>query len=188
MPGQFPPPDMSGADNFLQLSDTPSAYTGQAGKAVLVNTAENGVEFGTASIAKIAARVYRSTAQSIPNATETAVSFDTERFDYDNMWSAASPTRITINTAGVYVVTGAIQWATISSGHAYVALRVNGTTYIATQRSSAPGTTLPLTIAGIWEFSVGDYVEMMVHQASGAALNLNASPAMSPELAVVRIA
>lgn len=34
---------------FSQLSDTPISYAGQAGKAVIVNSSENGLTFGTAS-------------------------------------------------------------------------------------------------------------------------------------------
>jgi len=37
-----------GAGSFLDLSDTPSSYSGQAGKPVKVNADENALEFGTA--------------------------------------------------------------------------------------------------------------------------------------------
>ena len=39
----------SGASNFLDLTDTPSAYTGQSGKATVVNETEDGLEFSTVS-------------------------------------------------------------------------------------------------------------------------------------------
>lgn len=42
------PQDM-GAGTFLALTDTPASYVGQAGQAVRVNTAEDGVEFVTPS-------------------------------------------------------------------------------------------------------------------------------------------
>lgn len=38
----------SGASVFTALTDTPANYTSQAGKIVLVNTAEDGLEFGDA--------------------------------------------------------------------------------------------------------------------------------------------
>lgn len=38
----------SGASVFTALTDTPADYTSQAGKIVLVNTAEDGLEFGDA--------------------------------------------------------------------------------------------------------------------------------------------
>jgi len=34
-----------GATSFVQLTDTPSNYTGQAGKSTVVNSSENGIEF-----------------------------------------------------------------------------------------------------------------------------------------------
>lgn len=47
-----------GASTFLDLTDTPSAYTGQAGKAVVVNLAENALEFvaptGTGTVTSVA--------------------------------------------------------------------------------------------------------------------------------------
>jgi len=39
----------AGAGTFLALSDTPSDYTGNAGKVVKVNATEDGLEFGTIS-------------------------------------------------------------------------------------------------------------------------------------------
>jgi hypothetical protein len=38
---------LAGAFSFLGLTDTPSAYTGQAGKVVKVNATGDGLEFGT---------------------------------------------------------------------------------------------------------------------------------------------
>jgi len=38
-----------GASTFLELNDTPSDYTGNAGKVVRVNASEDGLEFGTVS-------------------------------------------------------------------------------------------------------------------------------------------
>lgn len=38
-----------GADNFTDLLDVPSSYTGQAGKALKVNTLEDGIEFSDAA-------------------------------------------------------------------------------------------------------------------------------------------
>jgi len=42
---------------FTNLSDTPVSYSGSAGKSVVVNSAENGLEFGTSGGAVYAGRV-----------------------------------------------------------------------------------------------------------------------------------
>src|SRR5262245_7924090 len=54
-----------------------------------------------------ACRVYNSDdSNGVVDQTDLAVSFDSERFDTDNMHSTSSnKSRITFNTAGVYVVT-----------------------------------------------------------------------------------
>jgi hypothetical protein len=46
---QLPDGFGGGVDQFIELSDTPSSYTGQVGKSVRVNSAENGLEFYTPS-------------------------------------------------------------------------------------------------------------------------------------------
>ena len=38
------------AGTFVALTDTPSSFTGQGGRVVQVNTAENGIEFGAAVV------------------------------------------------------------------------------------------------------------------------------------------
>lgn len=47
-------------------------------------------------------RVRRSTTQSINNSTWTAISFNTEDWDTDTMWSSTAPTKIICRTAGKY--------------------------------------------------------------------------------------
>lgn len=39
---------------------------------------------------------------SIPDSTDTVITWDTVDINYDNMWTSSSPTVITVNTAGVY--------------------------------------------------------------------------------------
>jgi predicted heme/steroid binding protein len=46
---QLPDGFGGGVDQFIELTDTPSTYTGQVGKSVRVNSAENGLEFYTPS-------------------------------------------------------------------------------------------------------------------------------------------
>lgn len=38
------------AQSFRQLTDTPASYAGQAGKAVIVKSGENGLEFGAPGV------------------------------------------------------------------------------------------------------------------------------------------
>lgn len=137
-------------------------------------------------------RVFRTTAQSIPHNVETAIAFDSERFDTDTMHSTVSNTsRITIATAGVYLVTGTMEYASsVITGERRIILKVNGTLYIGF--GQAPANTAVgsgLTIATIWKFAANDYVELYAHHTNGssAAININANAAWSPEFAATWI-
>src|SRR5215831_3773414 len=75
-------------------------------------------------------RIGRSTAQSIPNNVWTAISFDTVFYDKGPAahWVAGSPTRLTCQVAGTYVVSVAAMIAAASGGiYRQAAVYVNGT-------------------------------------------------------------
>jgi len=122
-------------------------------------------------------RVWRSTNQSIPNASGTNVSFDTKRWDTANMWSAGQPTRLTCQVAGKYVVVSHLRFAPNATGVRQVNFNVNGSVLIArsTLNATAGGaqTDMP-PMPVVWDFNVGDYVEVSVYQTSGGPLNLEA--------------
>ena len=130
-----------------------------------------------------ACRVFNSGSQSIAHNTETALTFDSERFDTDTMHSTVSLTnRVTINTAGLYLVTGTFQFALNGTGERRAILKVNATTYIGFGQTAANLVVgSGLTIASVWKFAVADYVELRVQQTSGGALNIDALAAYSPE-------
>jgi hypothetical protein len=121
-----------------------------------------------------AVRVTRSTAQSISNATYTAITWDTETYDTDTMHSIVSNTeRLTATTAGVYVISAAIGVANSATGSRAIRILKNETEvhrhYTAVQ--SADGWYWPLTIQ--LKLAATDYVTVEVYQSSGAALDLD---------------
>lgn len=72
--GPAGPAGADAPDNFLDLTDTPNAYTGQGGKVVKVKTDESGLEFssasgGVASGEPIACRRVTATSAGFANAT-----------------------------------------------------------------------------------------------------------------------
>jgi len=79
----------------------------------------------------------RNAAQSIANNTETSVSFDTEDVDTDGMFAPTS-TNITIQTDGVYLLTGVVRLAATVDGLLVCRIKVGGTTY-AEQRFQVSG-------------------------------------------------
>ncbi|GIW05576.1 MAG: hypothetical protein KatS3mg060_0381 [Dehalococcoidia bacterium] len=136
-------------------------------------------------------RVYRSTNQSIANATVTLVSFSGVHDDTDGMWDPAAPTRLTIQTPGRYHVGFLASFAASTGGTTrYADLRASnvgvwpnriGLVWLPPRGGGAP-THLP-PVEGEWTFAAGDYVEVGVYQDSGGPLDLLAfSEPMSIEL------
>lgn len=148
-------------------------------------------------VAVQACRVTRAGTQSIPDNTITTVAFDEERFDTDGMHDVTTNnSRITINTAGFYIVGfhGAL-FSGNDYNRAFALLRINGTTEIVRGPSVNATTTQQPHIAcnTVYQFAAGDYVEVQVFQDNGAvglggsARTLDATDERSPEFYAARI-
>lgn len=136
------------------------------------------------------ARVKRTSDQSIPDNSITAIIFDTENYDNDNMWTAApNPERITIQTAGIYLVIGQVHWAAHAAGFRALLLQSMPTGYIAQVRTGMDPTTNewrgPVTTT--WQCDIGDTFLLHVYQNSGAPLNVLYHAEQSPVLQANRI-
>jgi hypothetical protein len=114
--------------------------------------------------------VYRTAALShTATGTYQAYTYDTELYDTDGMWDAGSPTRITLNTAGVYDVkfvvsigstTGLIAGALYKDGGAAQYLFLDAGNATANYRNGSTNVVSTGT----------NYVEMYFYQASGGSL------------------
>lgn len=141
------------------------------------------------SITAIWARVYHSANQSILNNTLTALAFDSERVDTDTIHdTATNNSRLTCKTAGVYSISGTAEYANNVTGNRELAVRLNGTTYIAAIKY--PAATLLTSLVVIetkYALVVNDYVELIAFQDSGGALNVTASANYSAEFMMARL-
>jgi hypothetical protein len=146
---------------------------------------------------KAAARVTHNAAQSVTNATNFALAFNTEIFDTES--NAASTmhdtvtnnSRLTCRTAGIYQITGNIEWAANATGVRDVVIRSSvGGALIAYQRQAANalGVTVQQEVSALWQMAVNGYVELIAFQNSGAGLNVNSSASYSPIFQMVRVA
>lgn len=118
------------------------------------------------------AYIYQTSAQSTANAAWTAISFSAELRDTDTMWTAGSPTRLTINSSGWWEFEYAIWWASAADTNWRLpSLRVNGTLF-STQTAGA-NNGQDIIIRGITDLYLytGDYVELCSWQSSGGSLN-----------------
>lgn len=117
------------------------------------------------------ARVRRTTNQTIPNNTETAVSWTNAQVDTGTFWSAGSPTRLTIQTTGLYVfgITGI--FTSNATGIRRYGFRLNGTTTLDYTEKQPPVMTY-FCHQYQWPLNAGDYLEMTLLQTSGGNLDI----------------
>jgi hypothetical protein len=126
-------------------------------------------------IVPAACRVRKSGTQSIPHDSATALTFDVEDFDTDTMHdNAVNQSRITINTAGIYIISGLVGFASAAGGGVREAsIRKNGaSTYLSLAKYTALISTENFVqVEVIANLAVNDYVELYAYQTSGGAIN-----------------
>jgi protein involved in polysaccharide export with SLBB domain len=141
-----------------------------------------------------AVRCYNNANISIANSTVTTLTFNTNRFDQGTSVpqhsTATNTSRLTCQQAGVYIITGNVQFDNNSTGGREAWIILNGTTslarkvVLATSGLSAPQ---DLSLTTEYYLSVGDYVEFQVWQNSGGALNIQLAANESPEFMMARV-
>ena len=126
----------------------------------------------------VGASISMSAVQSIPNTTDTMLSWDTEQWDTNAIHASGSPTRMTVPTGygGKWRVSGQILTGT-GTGGVEISIYVNGTRYVAgTPNFAAPflassrGAFVTMNLE--LNLSAADYVQLECWQNSGGALNV----------------
>jgi hypothetical protein len=134
-----------------------------------------------------ACRVRRTTDQTgIVTATRTSILFDAERYDTDTMHSTSTNTdRITINTAGLYIVTGTVTFTnTNATGYRLVDIELNGTTIIAEQSvGMRTDNYIVMNVTTMYKFAAADFVKLVVYHTAGVNSSVLAQANFAPEFA-----
>lgn len=130
-----------------------------------------------------AARIYRTTNQSVTNSTLTAFAPDTADFDSGSpatFWSNANPTRLTVPQAGKYTVGCSMLWDSSTTGNRSVYVVKNGVTgtRLAGEQMIANAGGV-LNLATTLNLTSGDYVEFYAFQNSGGSVNVTATEQIS---------
>lgn len=167
-----------------------------AEKKPLVINASGGVEelqSGDTLIASpVSARIYHDTTVSIADNTVTVLAFNQELWDTHAFHSGlVNNTRLTIPITGLYHVTFNARFA----GHAatttrQLLIRRNGiaTFEAITRVASIAGDGSDFCLCVDVLLTAGDYLEFLVYQNSGAALNCNAvTVGMAPSASIFLI-
>lgn len=167
----------------------PTFTDGVAVHAVDLNKLPTGINaINTTVTGAVAPRAYvptvrlrRNAAQSVPNATNTLVSWDTIDINNDNMFTLVTPTQLTVQTAGSYALDVEWGWTANNSGLGRVIWGTkNGTNTIANsvctdEQKAITGPTgrgNTMHIATVLpNCVVGDTFFVLVYQDSGGALN-----------------
>lgn len=125
----------------------------------------------------VAAKVNNSTIGSLANAVETVLPFPTVVSDTHAGWST-STNRYTISVAGKYRLSanartdGGGGW--VAGESFYLTLRKNGVDFARGVRTAETthGASVAVNVVGQVDLNVGDYVDVIYFQNSGAAINL----------------
>lgn len=146
------------------------------------------VTVSSGSSAASGARVYNDANISLTNGSLTLLTFNTERYDDAAYHDTGSNTgRLTVPSAGRYLVGGHVQTTAASGDPSYVAIRVSGTTFIAVQNILASAGEVYTSISTIWDCTAGtEYFELGV-MVNASSKNAIAASAFSPEFWIERL-
>lgn len=137
------------------------------------------------------ARVYNNAAITLTTATETTLTFNTERWDTASLHDTGSNTgRLTVPTGadGIYSITAHVRFASNATGVRFVGIRLNGSTFIAADlRQAVNGDATVLSVPAKWQMVGGDYVEVRAYQNSGGNLDVTSTGNYSPEFEMARL-
>ena len=132
------------------------------------------------------ARMTRSTAQSIPTATNTKVTLNSEDFDTGGIADTSTGT-VTITQAGRYLLNGSVCFTEVHNAQAQIWVGSTTVTrqYLA-ENNSAIGSWCANATA-VQDLSVNDTVNLYVFQGSGANANTLTTNGDEPFLEVIQL-
>ena len=138
---------------------------------------------------QIAARVYRTDAQTIATSTEASVAFTHQRRVDGGLHTTADDTKMTVYVPGWYLVGASVAWTANATGRRSTYLRLNGATDIGRSLKSTSHATLTekTAVTTVYHFAAADYVEVRVFQDSGGNLDLAVAANQSPEFWMARL-
>jgi len=152
---------------------------GTAGQVLKMNASETAPEWGSPS--GQGCHLYRTSVQTIPNATETDLLFDAEYFDDNSFHSNTTNIgRITIPSGGDgrYLFGAHSYWAVAGDQIRMLRINKNGTAIMGQSNTINVGSSSIsyICISGITSLVAGDYLTASVFHGDGANLDVSNNP------------
>lgn len=113
----------------------------------------------------------QTSGQSIPNATDTLVAFQSAPVNTGNMWVASQATQITIQTAGIYFLFGSIRYPSLASPTLSTVVTANLWLNGTSPSNTVMATEIPFVVGG---GGPTPSVAYLANLAAGAVLYLDA--------------
>jgi len=113
-------------------------------------------------------RVKQTTGQVVYDAANATLAFDAEDFDTDGMHdNATDNSRITIKTAGVYLVIASVRYTAGVSDDTRISILNNGGN-VGIDERGPNNTRSGQQVMGYYDLAVSDYLEAQVYQNNSA--------------------
>ena len=183
------------ADDSILVYDTtlPDAITfgqsGATGSASTSSRRDHSHAMATETTNTIACGAYNDADISIANTTTTVIALNAEAYDTDTMHDpSTNNSRVKATTAGTYQILGSIGWASNATGRRLIYLRYNGSGSGETvEVDSNQNGAHYMQVSAQHVFTADQYVELLVYQSSGGALNTTSSGIVMPALSMQKV-
>ncbi len=127
---------------------------------------------------------------NISNGADTVITWSAAEYDNNTMFSAGTPDRLTIKTAGIYVVTATITWPSNATGERISWIQKNGSATVRWGNRRGGGWASGVTeysVAAQITCAVNDYIQIGNYQNSGGTLALQSASTNRTRMEVGRI-
>lgn len=143
-------------------------------------------EFGEPRLKTPTAKVSRSTAVALTAGVFTILTPDVVTWDNNALWNPAlNPSRITFQSAGLYLVGAQVSFTAVTGGRRFVELLdQNNVTICVSSIPVANANVMRLVVFGLFYAHAGDWMRLSVMSSvAGVSVNLEAmyALAMTPE-------
>lgn len=139
-----------------------------------------------------AVRATNNAVTDVANNTYTVLSFNTHTFQVGASAlhsTATNSSRFYPQSSGLYTVVGNVLWSPGSTGVHQCSILVNSTIVIGQQQNDAANASafMSQNVSAIYNFNVGDYVELRVYQNSGSTGSLSTNGAYTQAFSIAKL-